>query len=176
MPKELPQSVTFKNTILVIIVVLISIGTLTLNLFAENRCRIIDEGSDSISFTYHADVGGWHFSYDSQYDHPWLRIKVKETGWYNLTYHYFNGDTESKRVYVCERSVKDVSVQDGTMLLQGEWSDGWLSINSVSSHGGEKFRVFRPDIKNLEKIGVNGEVGYVKTSLENINVDTGKIF
>lgn len=173
MSKISSKSDTNRNTILVIIIVLISAGVLSMLLYADYGYRRIDEKSDWISFTYHTEAGGWEFSFDSQYDNPTMLIKVKEPGWYNITYYYFNGNTESEMVYVCER-FENITMEDGMILLQGEWSDGWIVINSFS-YNREEPQLLKPGAKNLEKIEVNGEVGYFKTSLKNIDVDTGEI-
>lgn len=169
----LSMSDTSKRIFFWIVIILMATGVLAMVINRHFVFRKIDERSDWMSSTYEAEAGGWKFSFNSEYDNPWLRMKVKEPGWYNFTYYYFDGDKGSQTVYACEKSERcnNTTIDEGMLLMRGERSDGWIVINSIGGWGAEKFPAIYHRTTELEKIEVDGEMGYFKTSWKEIEVD-----
>lgn len=179
MLKDPSNTDTNRKIIRTIFFILILFGIITIPLNRQSIFRNIDERSDWISSTYHAEAGGCKFSFNSEYYDPPVRMKVEEDGWYNITFYYFNGSTESKNVYV-GKGYENITGEWWGMpgepkVSEGRWarwSDG-LFITLISIKDGE-FPVLNHGAKNVEKIKVNGDVGYFTTSWKDIEVDTGK--
>ena len=107
MSKILSKTKTSRTIILLIIFILISVGALTMIIYSDMGRREIDERADWISFTYYAEAGGCKFYFNSKDHDPPLHMVVTDEGWYNITFHYFNGSIASKNVNVTYVSIVD---------------------------------------------------------------------
>lgn len=180
MPVIVSRKGMIRNAILVIIILLLSVGSLSLIFRPNYGCGVIDEQADWVSFTYHANAGGVDFHYHTGHENRQIWMEIAEPGSYNITYHYFNGSTGNVKFTVCEVANFTFSPYFDRPL-QGEWADGWVvdhSNETMTSYSFIRkegfFEVPYCSERDLEKIEVNGDVGYFTTSWEDIEVDTGK--
>ena len=96
-----------RNSIIVIIILLLSTGTLTLIIFPNYGYNLIDEQSDSITIKYYAYAGGAEFHYHTGHGNYKLLMAITEPGRFNITYYYFDGSTNNINFSIRKWSMND---------------------------------------------------------------------